>query len=101
MSTKPVTGNYRITCPIPGNDQTLQPITTNDIALNTHPRWVKESIFKNCSGLYDKLDVWRHDDGRYGGPRYPGNGVGFYIRFIGKNGPQVQMRVVDGVDKPL
>jgi len=89
LSDKPLTGNFRITCPFENNDKVSNPITTEDIALNTHPRWIKESIFKNCSGFYDRLDVFRAEDGGYHGPSYPANGVGIYIRFIGKNGPQV------------
>jgi hypothetical protein len=97
LSDQPVKGKYRITCPIPGNDMTLQPITTEDIDRDTHPRWIRESIYKNCSGFYDKIDVWRAN-GKYD---YTANGIGLYLRFIGKNGPQTQMRIVSGVGTPL
>lgn len=96
LSDKPLKGSYRITCPFTGNDLTSSPITTEDIDLGTHERWIREAISKNCSGYYDRIDVWKSGD-------YYSvvNGIGLYIRFVGKNGAQTQMRIVNGVNKPL
>lgn len=58
-STAPLSGSYRITCPDPvGNDVAADPYTTTDIPLTQSSRWIAQSIFKNCSGTYDKLEVW-------------------------------------------
>lgn len=97
LSDKPLKGNFRITCPLPGNDMTLSPITTNDIKLSEHEYWISHSISKNCSGFYDKIDVWK-GNGLF---EYSANGVGLYVRFTGKNGPQTQMRIVSGEDSAL
>ena len=89
ISDQPLNGTYRITCPILNNDIASNPITTEDIKLTENPRWIKEKIYKNCSGTYDKLDVWY-------APTYPyaQNGVGLYIKFTGMSGNQTQMRIV-------
>jgi hypothetical protein len=76
---------------------TLSPITTNDIKLSESERWIREAISRNCTGFYDRIDVWR----ARGIFEYTDNGIGLYVRFIGKNGPQTQMRIVTSPDEVL
>jgi len=79
-----------------GNDQQLSPLTTEDIKLDEQPRWIAEKIFKNCSGYYDRIDVWRAETFDY-----VDNGIGLFLRFIGRNGDHAKMKIVSGVDVPL
>jgi hypothetical protein len=54
LSSPPLTGKYRITCPSPeGNDVFTNPYQTEDIKYSTGDYWVARSIFKNCSDTYD------------------------------------------------
>lgn len=53
-------------------------------------------MFRACPGTYDKLEIW--NAGKF---PYVQNGLSFYIRFIGSNGPKTQMRIVSGTDTPL
>jgi len=97
VSDAPLNGTYRITCPGPtGNDIALNPFVSEDIPLSHHTRWIALSIYRNCSGTYDKLEVW--NAGSY---EYVENGISLYIRFIGMNGNHTQMKIVSGVDAPL
>lgn len=97
LSDKPLNGSYRITCPGPvGNDIALNPLTSLDIPRTHHSRWIALQMYRNCSGIYDKLEIW--NAGKY---PYIENGISLYIRFIGKNGNNTQMRIVSGLDQPL
>jgi hypothetical protein len=92
-----MSGKFRITCPDPyGNDLAQNPITTNDIKWNDGDRWVSEAIFRNCSNTYDKIEAWRANTHYY---RH--NGVAFYVRFIGRNGNNTQMKIISSPDDPL
>lgn len=84
LSSPPLTGKFRITCPIVGNDVAIEPIATDDIKLSEWTRWIQQAIFRKCAGLYDQVEVWENTS-KFA---YRQNGVGLYIRFIGKNGPQ-------------
>jgi hypothetical protein len=81
QSSAPLTGKFRITCPIYGNDVALEPMATVDIKLNEWYRWVMNRIFEKCPGTYDKLELWNA-----GTFPYVENGISFYIRFVGLNG---------------
>jgi hypothetical protein len=97
LSDPPLNGTYRITCPGPvGNDIALNPFTSEDIPLSHTGRWIALKMYRNCSGIYDKLEIW--NAGKY---PYWQNGISLYIRFIGKNGNNTQMRIVSGLDQPL
>lgn len=53
-------------------------------------------INANCSNTFDKVEVWwayKHT--------YRDNGIGFYVRFVGRNGNNTQMKIISGVDEPL
>lgn len=82
LSSEPLTGKFRITCPIEGNDKAQVPITTDDIKLNEHVRWIQQAIFRKCAGFYDRLEVW-DNTAKFA---YRSNGIGLYIRFVGVNG---------------
>ena len=70
--------------------------TSLDITLSTSGWWIALKIYRNCSGTYDKLEVW--NAGKYS---YVENGISLYVRFIGRNGNNTQMKIVSGVDQPL
>jgi hypothetical protein len=59
----------------------LNPYQSENIALSTSGRWIARKIYQNCSGNYDKLEIW-------GAGKYPyiENGISMYIRFVGRNG---------------
>lgn len=56
-------------------------------------------IFRGCPGTYDRLQLW--EPNAILDYKYKENGVGFYIRFVGRNGPNVQMRIIPDEDEPL
>lgn len=74
----------------------MNPYVSENIALSTSGRWIADKIYRNCSGNYDKLEVW--NAGKYA---YTANGISLYIRFVGRNGNHTQMKIVSGVDQPL
>jgi len=96
LSSAPLSGRFRITCPIENNDLVLDPMATNDIKMNEWIGWVNTAMYDKCPATYDKLDIWNA-----GGFPHIENGFAFYIRFVGKNGPQTQMKLVSGKDTPL
>ena len=96
LSSEPLSGKFRITCPIEGNDLVAEPLTTDELSLHEGTRWIQQAIFRKCPGMYDKLEVWSAANFPY-----RQNGIGLYIRFIGSNGPKTQMRFVSGVNSPL
>jgi hypothetical protein len=82
LSSTPIEGKFRITCPIEGNYNNSDPITTAEIKYNQWWRWVLNALFNDCPGMYDKVELW--DSGEHG---YTDNGRGMMIRFVGTNGP--------------
>lgn len=82
LSSEPLTGRFRFTCPIENNDVVLDPLTTNDIKRDEWIGWVNTAVYNKCPATFDKLDIWNA-----GGFPHRENGFAFYIRFVGKNGP--------------
>lgn len=83
LSSEPMSGKFRITCPIEGNDVAPEPIATDEIKLHEWQRWIQQAIFRKCAGFYDKIEVW-DNTAKFA---YRENGIGLYLRFVGKNGP--------------
>jgi hypothetical protein len=82
LSSPPLTGSYRITCPGPeGNDLYTNPYQTEDIPYGTSNYWIQKKIFNNCSDTYDSLEVYNANTFSY-----RENGISLYVRFIGMNG---------------
>jgi hypothetical protein len=96
LSSAPLSGKFRIACPIEGNDLVAEPLATDDIKLAEWYRWIMNQVFKKCPNTYDKLEIW--DSGHF---PYRENGLGFYVRFVGSNGNKTQMRILTGKDTPL
>lgn len=63
MSSAPLSGKFRIACPIEGNDVVAEPLTTNDIKLDEWYRWIMNAVYHKCPETYDKLDIW--DSGKF------------------------------------
>ena len=60
LSSPPLSGKFRITCPIEGNDIAIEPIATDDIKLSESVNDIKYALFRKCAGLYDRIDVWEN-----------------------------------------
>lgn len=96
-SSMPFSGKFKLTCPGPtNNDIALNPFLSNDISLSQDPYSMARLIYFNCSGTYDKLEVWH----AYKYP-YTANGISYYVRFVGMPGTHPLMKVVSSADKPL
>jgi len=97
LSSKPLTGRYRVTCPDPvDNLLYTNPLVSRSLSRDTSGHWVGIGIGRNCSGTYDKIEVWNANT-----HQYRQNGFGWYIRFVGRNGANTQMRIVPDWDDPL
>lgn len=96
LSSKPIRGTFRISCPIEGNDLADDPIATDDIKYNDWWRNVQNALFNKCPDMFDKVEVW--DSMEY---PFRDNGIGLYVRFANSNGPKTQMQILPGVDDPL
>ena len=96
-SSQPFSGKFRLTCPGPvNNDVASNPFLSREMKLNESPYWVASLIYFNCSGTYDKLEVWKQNTNPY-----TENGIGYFIRFVGMPGSNPQMRIVSSDTEPL
>lgn len=97
ISSMPLSGQLKLTCPGPTyNDIAVNPYLSNDITLDQDPYSLARRIYFNCSGTYDKLEVWR----AYSYP-YKENGISYYVRFVGMPGEHPLMKVTSSADSPL
>jgi hypothetical protein len=60
---------------------------SQDVNYNAHEHTVKYAIMRGCAALNEKIDVWK----ARGAFDYSQNGVGFYVRYSGKNNDPGQM----------
>jgi hypothetical protein len=66
---------------------------SQEVNYDAHENTVKYAIMRGCSKLYDKIEVWKARNTNF---TYRANGVGFYIRFSGKNNDPGQTAIESG-----
>jgi hypothetical protein len=76
-SGAPLRGKFRFKC----IDDRGYMSYSKDISYNAHENTVKYAIAQHCTGLNDKIEVWK----ARGAYASSSNGIGFYIRYSGKN----------------
>jgi hypothetical protein len=62
---------------------------SQDVNYNAHEHTVKYAIMRGCAALNEKIDVWKARNAF----DYAQNGVGFYVRYSGKNNDPGQMAI--------
>jgi hypothetical protein len=85
VSGAPIRGKARILCLNAAGFGSY----SADFKYNAHENTVKNAIMNGCSGMREKIEVWR----ARGAHRSSNNGMGFYIRFSGKNNNPGQFKI--------
>lgn len=85
---------FRVRCPTADNSTYTE---TDDIGYGWGEYWVKRKMEEKCSKMYDKIEVWWASASF----SYTQNGLGFFIRYVGKNEPVGQAYIVSSPNSPL
>lgn len=97
VSSPPLEGNFRITCPIEGNDKAEDPMTTREFRLKEWTGWVANGISFDCPNMNNNFELW-YDNVNC---EFEENCLAWYIRFFEANGPQTPLKMITGKEKPL
>jgi hypothetical protein len=85
VSGTPLSGKMRFKC----LDNRGYTSYSQDVNYNAHENTVKYAIMRGCASLNEKIEVWKARNAF----DYSQNGVGFYIRYSGKNNDPGQMDI--------